>query len=600
MTAGSGTIFLGVERSLTGQVWRDRLDDTARAQALAMVQDWALPDLVARILAGRGVMAHEAQLFLEPRMRDLMPDPLGLRDMDRVVQRLVRAVQTRETVGIFGDYDVDGACSTALLAEGLSAAGLLCRTHIPDRLTEGYGPNTEALQGLIAQGAGLIVTVDCGVTSHEVITAIAGSGTDVLVLDHHQAPEILPPAYGVVDPNRMDDLSGLGHLCAAGVVFLTLVALYRALRADGFWTSQRPEPDLRSHLDLVALATVADVVPLRGLNRAFVRQGLQIMRQRQRIGLRALIDAVRLNGPVEAWHLGYLLGPRINAGGRIGDAGLGVRLLLTQDTAEAERIALQLDALNRDRQVIEASMVDEGEAAALKQVGIHEDLGAVIVTSGLSWHPGVVGLVAARLKERFARPAFALALDEAGLATGSGRSITGVDLGRVVRKAVEDGLLLRGGGHAMAAGVTLRQEQIAAFTAYLEQELGPAVTKARADQGLWIDAAVTAAGATVPVLHAIEQAGPYGSAYPDPCFVLPAHRLTQVSEVQGGHLRLVLRAGDGTTIKGMAFRVAGKPLGQALLDQRNQTIHVAGRLSIDRYGGGEKAQIQVSDIAKPV
>jgi single-stranded-DNA-specific exonuclease len=600
VTAGSGTVFLGVERSLTGQVWRDRLDDTARAQALAMVQDWALPDLVARILAGRGVMAHEAQLFLEPRMRDLMPDPLGLRDMDRVVERLVRAVQTRETVGIFGDYDVDGACSTALLAEGLSATGLVCRTHIPDRLTEGYGPNTEALQGLIAQGAGLIVTVDCGVTSHEVITAIAGSGTDVLVLDHHQAPEILPPAYGVVDPNRMDDLSGLGHLCAAGVVFLTLVALYRALRADGFWTPQRPEPDLRSHLDLVALATVADVVPLRGLNRAFVRQGLQIMRQRQRIGLRALIDAVRLNGPVEAWHLGYLLGPRINAGGRIGDAGLGVRLLLTQDTAEAERIALQLDALNRDRQVIEASMVDEGEAAALKQVGIHEDLGAVIVTSGLSWHPGVVGLVAARLKERFSRPAFALALDEAGLATGSGRSITGVDLGRVVRKAVEDGLLLRGGGHAMAAGVTLRQEQIEAFTAYLEQELGPAVTKARADQGLWIDAAVTAAGATVPVLHAIEQAGPYGSAYPDPCFVLPAHRLTQVSEVQGGHLRLVLRAGDGSTIKGMAFRVAGKPLGQALLDQRNQTIHVAGRLSIDRYGGGEKAQIQVSDIAKPV
>ena len=600
MTTGAGTVFLGVERSLTGQVWRDRLDDTARAQALAMVQDWALPDLVARILAGRGVMAHEAQLFLEPRMRDLMPDPLGLRDMDRVVERLVRAVQSRETVGIFGDYDVDGACSTALLAEGLSATGLVCRTHIPDRLTEGYGPNTEALQGLIAQGAGLIVTVDCGVTSHEVITAIAGSGTDVLVLDHHQAPEILPPAYGVVDPNRMDDLSGLGHLCAAGVVFLTLVALYRALRADGFWTPQRPEPDLRSLLDLVALATVADVVPLRGLNRAFVRQGLQIMRQRQRIGLRALIDAVRLTGPVEAWHLGYLLGPRINAGGRIGDAGLGVRLLLTQDTAEAERIALQLDALNRDRQVIEASMVDEGEAAALKQVGIHEDLGAVIVTSGLSWHPGVVGLVAARLKERFARPAFALALDEAGLATGSGRSITGVDLGRVVRKAVEDGLLLRGGGHAMAAGVTLRQEQIEAFTAYLEQELGPAVRKARAAQGLWIDAAVTAAGATVPVLHAIEQAGPYGSAYPDPCFVLPAHRLTQVSEVQGGHLRLVLRAGDGSTIKGMAFRVAGKPLGQALLDQRNQTVHVAGRLSIDRYGGGEKAQIQVSDIAKPV
>ena len=596
----SGRLFLGIGQSLTGQVWRDRLDDEARAQALAMVQEWALPDLVARILAGRGIMAHEAQIFLDPKMRDLMPDPLGLRDMDRAVARLLQAVKVRETVGVFGDYDVDGACATALLVEGLSAAGVPCRFHIPDRLSEGYGPNTEALQGLINQGASLLVTVDCGVTSHDVITTIAGSGTDVLVLDHHQAPEILPPAQAVVDPNRLDDLSGLGHLCAAGVVFLTLVALYRALRQEGFWTSSRPEPDLRQGLDLVALATVADVVPLRGLNRAFVRQGLQIMRQRQRVGLRALIDAVRLNGPVEAWHLGYLLGPRINAGGRIGDAGLGVRLLLTQATEEAERIALQLDALNRDRQVIEAAMVDEGEAAALKQVGVDEDLGAVIVTAGQSWHPGVVGLVAARLKERFSRPAFALALDEQGLATGSGRSITGVDLGRVVRKAVEDGLLLRGGGHAMAAGVTLRQGQIESFTAYLEQELGAAVAAARAGQGLWIDAAVTAAGASVALLHAVEQAGPYGSAFPDPCFVLPAHRLVQVAEVQGGHLRLSLRAGDGSTIKGMAFRAVGKPLGQALLDQRNQTLHVAGRLSIDRYGGGEKVQIQVMDIAKPV
>ena len=565
-----------------------------------MVQEWALPDTLARILAGRSVMAHEAQVFLEPRLRDLMPDPLVMRDMDRVVERLLRAVQAGEAVGVFGDYDVDGACSVALLVEGLAATGLHCRFHIPDRFTEGYGPNREALQGLIAQGMQLLVTVDCGVTSHEVITDIAGHGTDVLVLDHHQAPEILPPAYAVVDPNRLDDLSNLGHLCAAGVVFLTLVALYRALRQQGFWNADRPEPDLRHLLDLVALATVADVVPLRGLNRAFVRQGLQIMRQRQRVGLRALIDAARLNGPVEAWHLGYLLGPRINAGGRIGDAGLGARLLLTREGSEAERIAQQLDALNRDRQVIETGMVEQGEAEALRQVGIDENLGHVIVTSASDWHPGVVGLVAARLKERFNRPAFALACDDKGLATGSGRSITGVDLGKAVRQAVEDGLLLRGGGHAMAAGVTLRQQDIAAFAAYLENELAAQVEQARADHGLWIDAAVTAAGATPALLHAIEQAGPYGSAYPDPCFVLPSHRLVQVGELQGGHLRLSLRAGDGSTIKGMAFRAAGKALGQALLDQRNQTVHVAGRLSIDRYGGGEKAQIQVIDIAKPV
>ena len=597
--APSDRSFLGVTRSLTGQIWRDRLDDRMRAQALAMVQEWGLPDTQARILAARGVMAHEAQTFLEPRLRDLMPDPLCLRDMDRVVERLVQAVKTGEGVGVFGDYDVDGACSVAVLVEGLRAAGLSCCFHIPDRLSEGYGPNKEALQGLVKQGAHLLITVDCGVTSHEVITEIAGAGTDILVIDHHLAPEILPPAYAVVDANRLDDLSDLGHLCAAGVAFLTLVAVYRALRQHGHWTPRRPEPDLRILLDLVALATIADVVPLRGLNRAFVRQGLQVMRQRQRIGLRALIDAARLNGPVEAWHLGYLLGPRINAGGRIGDAGLGARLLLSQDPTEAEHIAQQLDALNRDRQVIETAMVEQGEAEALKQVGIDETHGTIIVATGQDWHPGVVGLVASRLKERFGRPAFALAFDDKGLATGSGRSITGVDLGRAVRKAVEDGLLLRGGGHAMAAGVTLHQHAVPAFQAYLEAELAAQVAQAQRDHGVWIDAAVTAAGATPTLLHALEQAGPYGSAYPDPCFVLPAHRLVQASELQGGHIRMVLRAGDGTTIKGMAFRAAGKPLGQALLDHRDQSVHVAGRLSLDRYGGGEKVQIQVVDLAKP-
>ena len=595
----AGSTFLKVARSLTGQRWRDRLDDGAHAVALSMVQELGLSDALSRILAGRGVSVDEAEGFLQPRLRDLMPDPLVLRDMDPAVERLAQAVVRGQMVGVFGDYDVDGACSVALLVEGLQAAGVHCLFHIPDRMTEGYGPNVEALQTLQAQGAALIVTVDCGVTSHEVIAEIQKAGCDVVILDHHQAPEILPQAHAVVDPNRLDDLSGLGHLCAAGVVFLTLVALNRRLRQMGHWTAQRPEPDLLGQLDLVALATVADVVPLTGLNRAFVRQGLQIIRQRQRPGLRALADASRLDGPAEAWHLGFLLGPRINAGGRIGDAALGARLLLEPDEEAAKGMAAQLDALNRDRQVIEAAMVEAGEAEALRQVGMDESQGSVLLTSASGWHPGVVGLVASRLKERFGRPSFALALDGQGQATGSGRSIPGVDLGKVVRQAVEQGLAVKGGGHAMAAGVTLLADRIAPFHAFLESQLAPVVALARQDPSVMIDSAITAAGATPALLLDIEKAGPFGSSHPDPVFVLPSHRLTQVAQVGESHLRMQFKAGDGRTIKGIAFRCIGKPLGEALLSRRDQMVHVAGRLTPDRWGGADRVQIQVMDLADP-
>jgi len=595
----AGSTFLKVSRSLTGQRWRDRLDDGAHAIALSMVQELGLSDALARVLAGRGVSVEEAEPFLQPRLRDLMPDPLVLRDMEPAVERLAQAVTGGQTVGIFGDYDVDGACSVALLVEGLQSAGVHCLFHIPDRMTEGYGPNSDALTQLHAQGAALVVTVDCGVTSHEVFAQIRTAGCDVVVLDHHQAPEILPQALAVVDPNRLDDLSGLGHLCAAGVVFLTLVALNRRLRQLGHWNTLRPEPDLLGQLDLVALATVADVVPLKGLNRAFVRQGLQVIRQRQRPGLRALADASRLDGPAEAWHLGFLLGPRINAGGRIGDAALGARLLLEPDEEAAKAMAAQLDALNRDRQVIEAAMVEAGEAEALRQVGMDESQGSVLLTSATDWHPGVVGLVASRLKERFGRPAFALALDGQGQATGSGRSILGVDLGKVVRQAVEQGLALKGGGHAMAAGVTLLADRIAPFHAFLESQLAAAVALARQDPSLMVDAAVTAAGATPALLADIDKAGPFGSGHADPVFVLPAHRLIQLAQVGETHLRMQFKAGDGRTIKGIAFRCLGKPLGEALLSRRDQVVHVAGRLTPDRWGGADRVQIQVMDLADP-
>jgi single-stranded-DNA-specific exonuclease len=594
--------FLGVEQSATGRAWRDRLDDSGRALALRMVQEQGIPDVVARVLAGRGVDSADISGFLEPKLRDLMPDPMVLQGMEGAVERLVHAIKSGETIGIFGDYDVDGACASALLAGFLDHAGTPRLVHIPDRLIEGYGPNQEAIGQLASAGATLIVNVDCGTTSHEVIASARGRGLDVLVLDHHQAPEILPDATAIVNPNRQDDVSGLGTLCAAGVVFLTLVALNRALRASDHWTTVRPEPDLLSMLDLVALATIADVVPLIGLNRAFVRQGLMVMRRRERPGLRALADVARLDGPIEPYHLGFLLGPRINAGGRIGDAALGAQLLLTKDEDEAVRIAQQLDALNRDRQTIEAAMVAEAEAEALAMVGLDEESGSVLVLASPQWHPGVAGLVASRLKERFQRPAFAVALDPSGMGTGSGRSVPGVDLGRAVRAAVEEGIARKGGGHAMAAGVTIAAARLTEFRAFLEDRLGAAVSLARADRSLAIDAAVTASGVRASLVNEIEKAGPFGSSHPEPLFVLPSHRLIDVGEVGNGHMRVRLRAGDGSTIKGIAFRAAERPLGQALLQHRNESVHVAGQLAIDRYGGSEAAQIRIVDLAsaKPV
>lgn len=566
-----------------------------RAETLAQVDGVA--DILARLLAGRGVAAGEAARFLEPKLRDLMPDPTVLTGMEAAAARLARAAASGEAVAIFGDYDVDGACSAALLAGFLAQAGARPRIHIPDRLIEGYGPNSDAIAMLAGEGATLLVTVDCGTTSDGPLAEARRLGLDVVVLDHHQAPEQLPEVESLVNPNRQDDLSGLGHLCAAGVVFLTLVATSRVLRRQGFWADRGGEPDLLAALDLVALATVADVVPLRGLNRAFVRQGIAILRGRARPGLAALMDVAGLDGPVQPWHLGFLLGPRINAGGRIGDAGLGARLLLTDDEIEARMIAADLNRLNQERQEIERQAVLEATAAAdhalLRTPGL-----PVLLAGSADWHPGIVGLVAARLKERFNRPAFALALNTHGGATGSGRSIAGVDLGLAVRAAVEAGLALKGGGHAMAAGVTLASGQADAFHAFLVEHLaGPVAAQGEA-QALLIDGALSAGGANPRLLAEIDRAGPFGAGAPEPVFVFPSHRLIEAAEIgSGGHVRVKLRSGDGGAIGGVAFRVAQEPLGRALLAARGDVVHMAATLTLNRWGGKELAELRVLDLA---
>jgi single-stranded-DNA-specific exonuclease len=589
-------LFLGVENSATGRAWRDRLDERGSARALAIAQRHDLPELLARIIAGRNVEVDAVEAFLDPTIKRSMPDPNVLTAMPEAAERIADAVMHGESVAIFGDYDVDGASSVALLARFLRHCGLDPIVHIPDRLFEGYGPNVEAVRALAGRGAKLLIAVDCGTTSIEPLAEAKALGMDVVVIDHHQADETLPPALAIVNPNRRDDLSGLGHLAAVGLVFMTVVAVNRVLRTRGFWIGERSELDLLSLLDDVALGTVADVVPLIGLNRAFVAKGLIALRRRDRPGHVSLMDVARLSGPPEAWHLGFLLGPRINAGGRIGRADLGARLLMEDDPIEAAKIAAELDRLNRERQVIEQQTVAQAEAEAMAALGI-EEAGSVVVTAAEGWHPGVVGLVAARLKEKFSRPAFAIALEPGGVGTGSGRSIPGVDIGRAVRRAVTEGLLVKGGGHAMAAGVTLRKGALAQLRAFLEATLAPDVQAARRQSGLMIDGAVSASGANNELVTMIERAGPFGSGNPEPTIALPAHAVTFADEVGQAHMRVRLKAPDGGAVNAIAFRAVGQKLGTALKESRGRQIHAAGSLSLDRWQGEERVQFKLTDIA---
>jgi single-stranded-DNA-specific exonuclease len=595
--------YLGIKKSARGYSWRESLEAAGSKLALAISQQHNLPELLGRMLAARGVALDGVPLFLDPTIKALMPDPSSLTDMDKAARRLADAITRREKVAIFGDYDVDGACSSALLARFLAHHDVPHRIYIPDRLTEGYGPNAAALEELVRDGAKLIVTVDCGTTSFDVLEGAAKTGTDVVVIDHHQADERLPPVHALVNPNRLDDISGQGHLCAAGVVFLAIVAIARELRKRGVYAGGLPEPALINDLDLVALATVADVVPLLGLNRAYVTKGLAVMAGRQNIGLKALADAAGLSEKPTTYHLGFILGPRINAGGRIGDSALGAKLLSTDDENEAARIAATLDRLNKERKTIETRALEEAGAAADRIMEETPDKALIIVGSE-EWHKGVVGLIASRLTERFRRPTCVISWERNGSSgtltgTGSLRSVAGVDIGSAVRHAVAAGHLIKGGGHAMAAGLTVDQTKLAVLEAFFREQLADAAVRLAEPSEFTIDGALTPGAVTDTLLSLIGQVGPYGQGNPQPRFVFPAHRVKFAKIMGEAHVRCVLEAADGSRIDAVAFRAVGQPLGDLLLDTSGMPIHVAGTLRRDTWGGRNRIELMIDDAADP-
>ena len=575
--------FLGVTRSLTGRRWvgPSALDDRA-AQAIAQATGEPLP--VARVLARAGVAPEEVPGYLAPTLRDLMPDPESLRDMGRAADRLVDAVETRQRIAIFADYDVDGGASAALLISWLRELGLSATLYVPDRIDEGYGPNAPAMADL-ARDHDLILCVDCGTLSHEALAA--AKGADVVVLDHHLGGETLPPALAVVNPNRQDEDGALGHLCAAAVVFLCLVAASARLRRR-----HGRAPDLMPLLDLVALATVADVAPLKGVNRAFVRTGLQVMARRERVGLRALADVARLDSAPRAYHLGYVLGPRINAGGRIGQADLGARLLSTTDPAEAEALAQRLDDLNAERRAVEAAVRD----AALAQAEKRGLSGPLAWAAGDGWHPGVVGIVAARLKEATGRPAVVIGFD-GDEGKGSGRSARGIDLGAAIQRLAAEGLLVKGGGHRAAAGLTVTRDKLDAAMVRLAELLARQGAGELGPEDLVIDGPLQPGAATVELVEELERCGPFGQGAPAPRFALPDVVVEDARIVGEGHLKLRLGDGLGGRLDAIGFGLGDGPIGAAVLGRRGCRLHVAGRLDLNTWNGRTTAQLMLEDAA---
>jgi single-stranded-DNA-specific exonuclease len=576
---------LDIDRSLTGRPWRWRGPEPA-GSAGALIDD---------LLRARGCTHDALERERTPTIRAFMPDPSVFRDMDRAAERLAAAVIDRESVTIFGDYDVDGATSAALLIRLLRDLGLEAGYYIPDRLMEGYGPSGEALVALAEQGSSLVVTVDCGAQAFAALAAARDAGLDVIVVDHHKCAAALPVAHALVNPNRLDESdegASHGHLAAVGVAFLLGAALIRTLRARG-WFDKRPEPRLMDLLDIVALGTVADVAQIRGLNRAFVAQGLKAMARRGNIGLNALFAASRLERAPQAADLGFALGPRINAGGRVGRSDLGVRLLTTCDPEEAASLARELDRLNEERRAIEAAVQEQAEALLSSQTGR-----AVALVSSDGWHPGVIGIVAGRIKEKTGLPSIVIALDEAGIGKGSGRSIGGVDLGAAVLAAKDHGLLVAGGGHAMAAGLTIERDRLAAFADFLEERLREDVARAAAAKALLIDLLVAPAGLTPDLVTEMEGAGPFGNGWPAPRIALGPVRVVKADIVGTSHVRAIVSGEDGRSLKAVAFHQVDTPLGQTLLGaDRSARFWLAGRARIDDWGVRPAAELHIEDMA---
>jgi len=574
---------LGVERSILGQPWRWRA---------TAAEDLAPTDLVTQLLLARGCPPEALDDHRAPSIRAFMPDPSIFRDMDTAAMRLADAVERGESIAIFGDYDVDGATSSALMLLLLRQLGVEARVYIPDRMTEGYGPTVAAMTRLAQEGASLIVTVDCGAQAFDALAAAHAVPVDVIVVDHHQCSSELPLAHAVVNPNRLDEGEGAahGHLAAVGVAFLLGAALLRVLRGRGYFAA-RAEPRLLDLLDLVALGTVADVAQLRGLNRAFVAQGLKVMAGRRNIGLAALIEASRLTRAPTATDLGFALGPRINAGGRVGRADLGVRLLTTNDPAEARAIAAERDRLTEERRAIEAAV--QAEAETMCAAGR-----SMTVVAGVGWHPGVIGIVAGRLKEKLGQPAIVIAIDENGVGKGSGRSITGVDLGQAIHAAKEAGLIVAGGGHAMAAGLTIVADQIPAFADFLEELLRDRIAAAVADRALLVDSVHAPGGVTPDLVHALEAGGPYGAGWPSPRVAIGRVRPVRVDVVGNGHVRAIVAGDDGRSLKAMAFRAADTALGAALLGaSSHRRLWLAGRAKVDDWAQRPAAELHIDDAA---
>ena len=581
---------LGVERSVSGRRWRSRLEDDRVAARISQQLD--LPELVGRVLAARGVTAETAEDFLNPSLRAMLPDPSRLAGMDAAAGRLVRAVEAGEAIAVFGDYDVDGATAAAVLLRYLRRLGVSATAYIPDRISEGYGPNTPALLKLHDEGAAVVITVDCGISAFEPLAAAAAAGLDVIVVDHHVAEPRLPEAAAVVNPNRLDDTSGCGQLAAVGVAFLLVVALNRALREAGRFAAGG-EPDLMALLDLVALGTVCDMVPLAGVNRALVAQGLKVLGGRGNVGLAALADVANLHERPGAYHAGYVLGPRINAGGRVGQSDLGARLLATDDADEATALAQRLDEFNVERRAIEAAV----EVAAMDYVEAAGDQGPLSLAVGEGWHPGVVGIVASRLVERFGRPALVIAVAD-GIGKGSGRSIPGVDLGAAVIAARQAGLLINGGGHPAAAGLTVAAEGIDALGGFLAERLEGAVAEHGGSPSLGLDGALSVGAATTELVEQLARVGPFGRGNAEPRFALANSRVVRVDIVGQRHVRCVLADDGGGRLNAIAFRSTDKPVGRTLLEARGRPLHVAGHLRADTWRGRDRVQLMIDDVSE--